>query len=129
MKNSWLIKSVAHTESREAGDDIRAERDGQILIVEAKGYPSETYERGPSKGSKKRTAPSTQARHWLGEVIFTAMLRQNANPEAKVAIALPYKQVYLNLLDRLEVSLKKLGISTIIVREEDNEVIFLDGSS
>lgn len=45
-QEGWTIESVANTEARARGADIRASREGQLLIVEAKGYPSTVYARG-----------------------------------------------------------------------------------
>jgi hypothetical protein len=100
---------------RETGVDILAERQGVRLIVEAKGFPSTTYERGPMAGQEKRSKPNTQARHWIAEVILTAMLRHDEDPNADIAIALPDSPVYLNLLERLQDSLERLGIIVLIV--------------
>lgn len=122
-QKKWVVTSVADTEKREAGIDILAERDGHQLIVEAKGYPSETYERGLMAGQRKRTRPSTQARHWIGEVILTAMLRQSENPHALVAIAIPNFPVYIKLLERLQDALQKIDLIVLVVHENQNIVV------
>jgi len=46
----WMIESVADTEARAPGADIRAARSDETLIVEAKGYPATVYARGENKG-------------------------------------------------------------------------------
>jgi hypothetical protein len=113
----WSIKHTANTESRESGVDIRAQKGNEILLVEVKGYPSKVYERGANQGQPKRTNPSTQARHWYGEVLFSAILRQEGFPQATVAIALPKFTVYTNLIQRTQHALSKLGIDVFVVDE------------
>jgi hypothetical protein len=119
----WQVKSVADTAKGEPGADIVATRADVTLIVEVKGYPSTLYERGPKQGQKKRVTPSTQARHWMSEAILTAMLRQAADPQHRVAIAFPDFPVYANLLARLRHSLRKLGLIVIVVSESGSVVI------
>jgi hypothetical protein len=95
----WSIETIANTETGEPGADIKARRSDSVLIVEVKGYPSKTYERGPKEGQPKRTNPATQARHWFAEALLTALLRQAADGQQHhVAIALPEFAVYTKLL-------------------------------
>lgn len=49
----WTIASIADTETRSPGVDIRAVRSDELLIVEAKGYPGTVYARGENKGKPK----------------------------------------------------------------------------
>jgi hypothetical protein len=63
-REGWTIESVADTETRAPGADIRAAQSGKLLIVEAKGYPATVYARAQNKGKPKPTKPGVQARHW-----------------------------------------------------------------
>jgi hypothetical protein len=122
----WSIERIANTETGEPGADIKARRSGSVLIVEVKGYPSKTYERGPRKGQPKRTNPATQARHWFGEALLTALLRRAENGQHHVAIAFPEFAVYTKLLTRVTGSLKMLGLIVLLVQESGTVVIVQD---
>ena len=50
-RQGWTIVSTANTATRERGVDVVAERDGERLGVEVKGYPSRFYVNGPKRGS------------------------------------------------------------------------------
>jgi hypothetical protein len=119
----WTIESIADTEKGQAGADIRAQRQGQILIVEVKGYPSKVYERGTRSGQPKPTNPATQARHWVAEALLTALLRQSESEADQVAIAFPDFPVYTKLLARLAEPVTKLGLQVLIVRESGLVVV------
>lgn len=111
----WTIESIADTEARSPGADIRAVRSDELLIVEAKGYPAPVYARGENKGKPKPTKPGVQARHWYGQVLFDAILRQSQFPSATVMIALPDFPVYTNLIARTRHALEKLSIGVLLV--------------
>jgi hypothetical protein len=111
----WTIESIADTEARSPGADIRAVRSSELLIVEAKGYPATVYARGENKGKPKPTRPGVQARHWYGQVLFDAILRQSQFPSATVMIALPDFPLFRNLISRTEHALRKLDISVFLV--------------
>lgn len=117
QQQGWTIEKTADTESREAGVDIQASKDGEVLLVEIKGYPSTVYQRGAKKGLPKITNPSTQARHWYSEVLLSALLRQSANPTATVAIAFPEFPVFTGLVRRTRQALARLGIVIYLVKE------------
>ena len=114
----WSIVSKANTASRQTGIDLHARIDEIDLIIEAKGYPSTTYQRGPKQGTPKPTSPSTQARHWFAQALVSAMLRQHDHPISIVAIAFPEKPVFKSLVKRTEESLKKLGLRVLFVSEK-----------
>jgi hypothetical protein len=114
----WSIKSVAHTESRARGADIRATRASELLIVEAKGFPGVVYARGQNQGKPKPTKPGVQARHWFSQVLFDCILRQSEYPDAHVVMALPNFSVYKNLLARTSEALRKLRIGVYLVQED-----------
>jgi hypothetical protein len=116
--DGWDIKSVAHTESRERGADIRATRAAELLIVEAKGFPGTVYARGKNQGKPKPTKPSVQARHWYSHALFDCILRQSEYPDAHVVMALPDFTVYRNLLARTGDAIRKLQIGVYLVQED-----------
>src|SRR5260370_37436955 len=116
-QEGWKIESVADTEARARGADIRATRPGELLIVEAKGYPGTVYARGENKGKPKPTKPGVQARHWYGQVLFDAILRQAEYPSAQVVIALPDFPLFTNLISRTRLALCKLRIGVYLVSE------------
>ena len=125
---TWLVdRGHREQETGQPGADIKARRADSVLIVEVKGYPSKTYERGPRKGQPKRTNPSTQARHWFAEALLTALLRQAENRQHHVAIAFPEFAVYTRLLTRVTESLKLLGLIVLLVQESGTVVIVQDG--
>ena len=117
QKEGWTIKRTADTETQEAGVDIQAQKSGEVLLVEVKGYPSKVYQRGEHKGQPKPTNPSTQARHWYSEVLFSAILRQAEHPTATVAIALPRFATFTTLIRRTRHALSKLGIVVYVIEE------------
>lgn len=117
IAEGWSIESVANTEARSPGADIRAVRSEELLVVEAKGYPGTVYARGENKGKPKPTKPGVQARHWYGQVMFDAILRQSQLPSATIMIALPDFPVFTKLISRTEHALRKLGIGVFLVSE------------
>jgi hypothetical protein len=116
-KRGWTIEGTANTETREAGVDLHATKNGKVLLVEIKGYPSKFYMRGEKKGLPKPTNPRTQARHWYSEVLLSAILRKTVQPAAIVAIAFPEFDVFESFVRRTEEALRKLGISVLFVDE------------
>jgi len=117
-KEGWTIENVANTQTRAHGPDIRAARPGEILIVEAKGYPETVYAHGVNKGKPKPTKPGVQARHWYGQVLFAAIARQHQYPSAIVIIALPDYPIYSSLIKQTRHALDRLRIGIYLVREE-----------
>ena len=78
-------------------------------------------------GQPKRTSPSTQARHWVAEVLFTAMIRQAEGDADGVAVAFPEFDVYTRLLRRIEHATSKLGLTVLAVQESGAVVIIQEG--
>ncbi len=70
----WDIHRVADTSSRERGVDIDAVRGPERLLVEVKGYPSDTYLRGPKEGRRKPTGAALQARHYFAGALLSGLL-------------------------------------------------------
>jgi hypothetical protein len=113
----WSTISKADTASRQSGVDLHAKKGDVELLIEAKGYPSTTYQRGINQGLPKPTNPATQARHWYAEALLCAMLRQHDHPNSIVAIAFPEFPVYVGLINRTEKSLKRLGVRVLLLAE------------
>lgn len=110
--NGWRVMSVANTESRTAGTDIVADKDGRRLHVEVKGYPSDTYALGERRGQPKPTHPATQARVWFAGAVMKAAMLRNDHPEDQIAIGLPSFGTYRTLAERVSVTLDgaRLGL-------------------
>jgi hypothetical protein len=124
VADGWTIQSVADTATGQAGADIEARRGTELLIVEVKGYPSKTYERGAKQGQPKPTNPPTQARHWIAEALLTALLRQADGRATRVALAFPEFRVYRTILKRIAHACAKLELEILIVRESGEVVVF-----
>lgn len=123
----WTIHSVPDTATKAPGVDIHAVRNGHSLLIEVKGYPSTVYESGPKAGQPKRTNPPTQARHWAGEALLSALLRLQEDSSTQVAIAFPDFGVYHKLLSRIRKPLELLGIMVLIVSEEGTIHVLVPG--
>lgn len=118
-RDGWRIVSTADAGAREQGDDIRAERERSILVVEVKGYPSQTYADPRRAGETKRTNPTLQAKHWLAEAILRSMRTLGTEPDVHVAIALPEFPRYRDLAREIAGSLARLGIELMWVTESE----------
>jgi hypothetical protein len=110
----WLITRVADTARRERGVDIVAQRDGQQLLVEVKGWPSTTYARGEMAGRPKPTQPTLQAAHWFAEVLMS-LIRRGAKPGQTLAMGLPDMPRYRTLLGEAGWALERLDITIYLV--------------
>lgn len=124
QNEGWVIEQRANTKTKEAGVDIQAKKNDKILLVEVKGYPTTTIQWGIKKGQPKSTRPNTQARHWYSEVLLTAILRQEQEPEATVVIAFPEFTVFTNLVQRTQNALAKLGIDVYFVKDSGLVEVF-----
>jgi hypothetical protein len=117
----WRVERFAKTDPPTSGEDIVAVKDGIVRIVEVKGWPSSVYERGAKKGQSKSTRPETQARHWFGDALLTALLRRDRSPDAEIFLAFPSMATYERLLMRTASALGNLEIGVYIV-SSDGEV-------
>lgn len=102
----WQLRSLADTASRAQGVDIVADRAGQRLRVEVKGYPA---------GS---TSANTQARHHFGDALLAGVLMAEGDDEASCVLAFPAFTTYTNLVTRSRTALEKLGIGVLLVGED-----------
>lgn len=114
----WVIERIADTRSKERGIDIQASKDGRVLLVEAKGYPSTSY-RDPLRASeKKRTNPVLQAGHWYSHAVLAALRLQTKYPAAQVALGFPDFPRYRTLFEETRIGLEKLGLAFLSVQED-----------
>lgn len=111
----WSIRSVADTARRERGVDIVAERGERRLLVEVKGWPSDTYVRGERAGEPKPTQPSTQAAVWFAGGLLELLRPGGTEPEAELALALPDRSRYRKLLDDVRWAMRRLDITVFLV--------------
>jgi hypothetical protein len=111
----WTIESQADTRSREQGVDLQASKQGIILLVEAKGYPSKSYRDPRRANEQKSTNPINQAEKWYSHALLKALRLQTTHPHARVALAFPDFPRYRTLFDETKLSLAKLGISLLLV--------------
>ena len=111
----WTILRTANTATGETGIDVVAERNGETVGIEVKGYPSKTYARGAKKGQPKRTAPSTQAAHWFSHAILAAMKLRVAQPSWQSVMAFPDFPRYRRLYAATAAPLAAAGIEVWLV--------------
>ncbi len=116
--DGWDILRVAGTASREHGIDIEAQKSGQRLVIEVKGYPSAFYARGPDKGLRKPTSPPTQARTWFSNGVVTALGMRGDEPNARVVAAFPDKETYRNLGAKVIGPLRLAGVEVWLMSED-----------
>lgn len=110
----WTIVSVADTARRELGVDVVAEQDGVRLLVDVKGWPSTTYARGERAGQQKPTQPSLRATHWFADGL-TTLIRRGAEPNSRLALALPDKPRVWSLLAEAGWALRRPNIIVDLV--------------
>jgi Holliday junction resolvase-like predicted endonuclease len=114
----WDILRVADTRSREGGTDVVARRDGRLLHVEVKGWPSTSY-RNPEKAHlKKPTLPATQARVWFNDAVVHALRLRDAHPDDEVAMCLPDQETYRALCRGINNSLQRCQVAVLLVRRD-----------
>jgi len=127
-EQGWKILAQADTKSKERGLDIHATRGNREIMVEAKGYPSQSY-RDPSRaGERKPTSPTLQAQHWYSHAMLKAMRLHSAHPSATVAVALPDFPRYRKLFQETKSALLKLKIAVLFVSKAGGvDAIGLEG--
>lgn len=113
----WTIVRTANTAARQPGLDVLAERDGERLGVEVKGYPSRFYVVGPMKGQIKPTAPVEQARKWFAHALVPAMKLRTSEPTWRSAICFPDFTVYRRLHAETDAALSAAKIETWLVAD------------
>ncbi|MCE6999825.1 helix-turn-helix domain-containing protein [Saccharothrix sp. S26] len=114
----WRIVRVADTDSRERGTDIRAERDGVLLHVEVKGYPSTSYADPRRADEIKPTRPATQARQWFGGAVVKVLQLRQEHPDDEVAFAFPDVPTYRALISTIETTVATMRLAVFFVRDD-----------
>jgi hypothetical protein len=117
LAGGWAVLRQADTNSRERGIDVHAVKEGITLLIEAKGYPSQSY-RDPARASERKpTSPSLQAQHWYSHALLKTIRLQTAHADALIALALPNFPRYQKLYEETRDALQKLGIAALFVEE------------
>jgi hypothetical protein len=120
--NGWTIESTAL--DRNHGDDIRASKSGQLLLVEAKGAKG-----NPKNHSVVRSEfDSGQIKDHLGKAIVKALELKTRNPTASIVIAHPATEKIRKIVSPVASHLIQLGISFAFV-QDDGAVDWLGLSS
>jgi hypothetical protein len=122
--SGWLIVAEANTHSKERGVDIHAVKDGRMLLIEAKGYPSKNY-RDPRRASEaKPTNPSNQAQQWYSHALLKVMRLQTKYPEALIALGLPDFPRYRTLFEETHTGLSKIGAALLMVTDSGRVTVW-----
>lgn len=114
----WSIVSLADTHTKATGVDLHASKDGRVLLIEAKGFPSTHYRDPRRAGEAKPTNPTNQAQQWYSHALLKAMRLQTEFPEAVVAMAFPDFPRYRTLFEQTRAGLARLGVAFLTVRED-----------
>lgn len=114
----WTVKRTADTGRREQGVDLVAVSDRRTLMVEVKGYPTTTYARGPKAGQTKPTLPVSQAHQWFSHAVLECLLMRSKYPDAEIAMAFPEMATYLRLIERIRLSLVRLGFGVYMIASD-----------
>lgn len=114
----WDITRVASTATREHGIDIEAERAGERLLVEVKGYPDANYRTGPRAGERKPHGVGAQARTYFGNAVLTGLLMRADHPDSTVVLAFPDFETYRTLIARTRSPLVAARIEAWIVGDD-----------
>ena len=109
------------TATREHGIDIEADRDGENLLVEVKGFPASTFSRGERAG-QTRTQSGAQARAYFGGAVLTGLLMRAEHEGATVVLAFPDLVTYRNLARRVGPVLDAAHIAIWLVTEQGDVI-------
>lgn len=115
LDEGWDLEQVADTASRERGTDVVAQRDGQRVHIEVKGWPSLLYADPSRQAEVKRTEPTNQALHWFAGATHSCLRLREAHPADRVAMVFPDRPRYRKLVGEIAGSLRQLGIEVWIV--------------
>jgi hypothetical protein len=115
-RDGWTVTSEAHTAGRSHGHDVIAERNGERLIAEVKGFPFEVYQRGPKAGERKKPGGvPTQARVWFAHALMSAMMMRGDEPNSRVVIAAPNVTTYRQLARRCQAACDAARIEVVLL--------------
>lgn len=112
--NGWVIESTALDRSH--GDDIRATKDGQLLLVEAKGAKGNPKNHGVVRAE----FDSGQIKDHLGKAIVKALELKTLSVNSKIVIAHPATDKIRKIVTPVALHLVRLGISFAFVNEDGN---------
>jgi hypothetical protein len=113
--SEWRIRRVANTASSKHGVDIEADRQGERLVIEVKGYPGSTYARVERRGEAKITPAAAQARAYFSNALLSGLVMRSEIPEARVVLAFPAITTFSNLGQRVAGPLAGPGIEVWFV--------------
>jgi hypothetical protein len=116
--NGWRIRRVANTATSEHGVDIEADRSGERLLIEVKGYPGATYARGPRNGDLKTTPAAAQARAYFSSALLSGLIMGAEAPAARIVLAFPDVATYHHLARRVVAPLVAAGIELWLIGEQ-----------
>jgi hypothetical protein len=115
-RHGWHVERTADTASREQGIDVIASKEGRILAVEVKGYPSTSYADPRRADEIKPTSPASQARQWYSHALLKALLTRDEHPTYEIAICLPDMRTYRQLHERTANSLREMRIHLAFIQ-------------
>ena len=70
--DGWSVVTKADTHTKGRGVDIHAIKNGKVLLVEAKGYPSKNYRDPRRTAETKPTNPTSLAQQWYSHALLKA---------------------------------------------------------
>ncbi|GIU70431.1 MAG: hypothetical protein KatS3mg002_1667 [Candidatus Woesearchaeota archaeon] len=113
QNDNWIVKKKAL--GYQHGNDIEAERNGEQLIIEAKGIK-------PNDSKKSHIFNNTQIQVHFGKALIKIMEEQTKNPSALTGIAQPNDETIKQTLKFCLPQVKKLNIILFWVNQ-DGEII------
>ena len=111
--DGWTIINQCFGQSK--GNDIEATKNGETLIVEAKGAKSNDY--SPTK--KREFFNSGQIKSHFGRALVKIMSDIEKNPNYKYAIAHPDDELIKKTIGKIIPQLEKLNIKHYWVKRYD----------
>jgi excisionase family DNA binding protein len=123
-ERGWHEVSRTDAAIREHGVDLVLQKRGRTRVIEVKGWPTATHATG-SKAGKPKQWRATIGRNYFGDLVLSAMILRSSRPDDEVAIAVPRRETFMNLLDRIRPSLELLGIGAYVIGEDGSVVEYL----
>lgn len=117
QREGWTIGHLPNAALKQQGVDVTATRGNEILLIEAKGYPSTFYRDESKRHLTKATNPTNQAQQWYSHALLKVLRLQTKHPEAIVAMAFPDFPRYRTLCAETAPRLKVLGVPIFFVGE------------
>jgi hypothetical protein len=120
LENEGYQIARFNDDKRAHGHDIEAIKNGEKLIVEVKGFPSDKYVSGPKKGKRKPTPPNLQAKHWFSEALFSLIMARSENLQVKIGLGLPDEPTYRKLIGKISYFRNIFGLTCYLVGADDS---------